>query len=149
MILSSSKGLKMLHLTECKREVLAMAIDCEGWIAFACNKKQNYNIVALVGISNTKIKLLRHIQDMTGIGSIGPKPKPKGKRAQGYQWNLRSYEMRAFLEAIQPYLIIKSEQCELALKFLKYGWSRPLNTEDINLREEWAEKMIALNERGA
>ncbi len=72
-----------------------------------------------------------------------------------YQWRLRGIKAKDFLELIEPYLILKKQQAQLAIEFIlekkKYSvqggskFGHPLKIEEIEKREGYYLKMRQLN----
>jgi hypothetical protein len=102
-----------------------------------------YGIV--VAVSNTDIRLVKHLKEMFGGSYNGGKPfkghpnwKPK------YQWNVSGNQNKELvLLALLPYLILKREQAIIALEFLR------LRNERVpEKRQELYERLAVLNKRG-
>jgi hypothetical protein len=142
----------MNQLTQAEKGYIACAIDGEGSISITSSK----NIRGMLGVSafpwvtiaNTNMIFLTYISRITGIGIINPQPRQNPKHKLGFVWKPRKHEMQEFLETIQPYLIIKRDQCEIVLEFLRRKWSWPLTDEDNTLRRVMLAEMTELNKRG-
>lgn len=111
--------------------------------------------VPLVSISHTQIKLLNLLKNWFG-GSISiSKAKSNGKNWKTlYRWIVKgSWNVKKFLELIQPYLFLKRRHAEILIElvstFNKYGQSFPPPTPEIIERRRKLHKEIRfLNRRG-
>jgi hypothetical protein len=140
----------MKSLSEKEKAVLAMAIDCEGHISLSLHektKRNSFTCSVVVRIMNTNIDLLHHIQSMTRIGVVDPQTKIPKRKLQ-YIWRLRTHEMEDFLEAIKNDLVIKRDQCVIALEYLTRDWQNPLSEDDLQFRRVAFSEMQELNQKG-
>ncbi len=98
-----------------------------------------------VKVSMTDLSPLELLHDSFG-GSVCTMNAPSRKlTAKGnlkrviYQWQLKQYEAGAFLEAVLPWLLVKSRQAQLALEYLgSITPAKPhpgIPPEEISLRE--------------
>jgi hypothetical protein len=79
-----------------------------------------YQIYA--GINMTDPRSIRHIHEQFG-GFFKTKRKPaKPTHRPLHQWITSSRKAYAFLVAIQPYLIIKKTEVDLAVEFQRHIW---------------------------
>jgi intein/homing endonuclease len=103
------------RLTEAQKAYLAGLFDGEGCIGYYKRKgnRSKYSYVSLVTISQTDFRPILWLHEKVGFGTVITKP---GKKHVEHQWttNKRQY-VYEFLEAIQPYLILKREQADLLL----------------------------------
>jgi hypothetical protein len=137
-------------LTDKQIAYLAAAIDFEGSIklnSVTIPKATGVMCTFAVEVGNTSFALLNHLQHITGLGIIYPRPKQKGWK-QAFIWSLRVHEMRDFLEAIQNDLVIKRTQCEILLEYMNHAWSNPLTEDQNTLRRVMLSEMKELNKRG-
>ncbi len=81
------------------------------------NNKCNYGIFTC--ISNTNKNILNKIQRILQIGNIRLGKEKTIKSKTIYQFDLRVYEIKDFLETILPHLNIKKYQALIALEYLK------------------------------
>lgn len=156
---------------------LAGFIDGEGSVTlvwkWAENPERRATLVPAVGISNTRIDILREIQREYG-GSLQvlcrkPQHKPNGYLALQYN---RAYKI---LRAVRPYLKLKTQQADIVLayetmaKFQSSGrmraevqttnhdgitrrgrrWINTIPETEITKRREMRDTIRALNKRGA
>jgi len=139
-----------------KLAYLAGIIDGEGslllWMNKSSQKSGQFNL--RVNVTSTDKCLVDWIFDNFG-GSIyecnSPSRKCQPKWKKQYVWQINRPEMLQFLENIYPFLIIKKERCEIAIKFRKTFSKRErnLSKETFNIRLEMFEKMKHLNSRGS
>ena len=124
---------------------LAGIIDGEGCITigrgFRPNGTINYN--AIIAVTNTNKDVIVWIQRNFGGGFY----LSKGNDARckpSYRWRLFKKEsIELILLAILPYLIIKKQQAQILLNFVRL----PRN-DDVQKRQELSERIMKLNKRG-
>lgn len=64
-------------------------------------------------------------------------------RREAYHWKIGALKAKAFLEAIQPYSIVKRDQIKVALEFQEIVSSRnhtgriPISEEELAVREQY------------
>jgi hypothetical protein len=145
----------MKELTEVQKAYIAGIMDGEGFICIGRSISKNrsrWEYTPMVSATNTNRELLTWLQATTRIGNVSPKPDSARKKnwKVAHQWRLRAYEMPKFLQAIEPYLVIKQVQCELMLEFLAntpHIGGRTTDAQDLLSRVIWSE-MADLNKRG-
>ena len=104
----------MNNMTETEKAYLAGMIDGEGCITISCNKDRYFAMfVVLTGTHKTHIE---YCANMTGLGSV-QSVKRSAPWGDVTRWVISSTEAQEFLEAILPYLFLKKEQAEVAIKF--------------------------------
>src|ERR1700747_2590374 len=144
-------------LSETDRAYLAGIIDGEGSIMMIHHKpRPNGNgtkweyWVLRVSVANTDIRLIIWLLEKFGGGfSTGKNKRPNQK--DHYQWRLDSKRAEPILRAALPYLILKREQAELALKMIstyKLVGCKGHPPETIEYRRELATRIKELNRRG-
>jgi hypothetical protein len=94
-------------------EYAAGFFDGEGCVNCSTNKSGSPFIRTLV--VNTNIEILEMFKQRWG-GDINANYRPKAHWKQAYTWRLSHSAAGLFLKDIQPFLVIKAKQCELALK---------------------------------
>lgn len=134
--------------------------DGEGTVGISHVKHPSadyYNV--RVAIINTNRAILDAIQGTFG-GSVGSHDKRRSdKHKQSWQVQWYSESAIEFLRTIYPYVIVKRDQIELALKFHDFRLStlRPASERTIGIRRSDVEviqmaemrgQMLALNKRG-
>lgn len=142
----------MKMLTCCNKVALATLIDCEGNISMFYQSRRDavlYKSHLTASVANTSLDLLSHYRHLTGLGIIDSRGRPIKDRKFQYAWRFRVPELMEFLEAIEPHLIIKQKQCEIALKWLKREWETPFSSDDIYTQRDWVERMKHLNKTGS
>jgi len=97
----------------------------EGCIAFNYSERKDeypreYYTVHIV-IGNTNKKLLKNIQNITGLGKVLSKGKPIiSKYKECFIWRIsKQKEVLWFLKQCFPYLIEKKEKAKLVMPFLE------------------------------
>lgn len=74
----------------------------------------------VVHVSNTNKAVIEHILRVTGIGRVHPfVAETDRNRKARWQWAAWSNQAIEFLKLIQPWLIVKKEQCRLLIEFSK------------------------------
>lgn len=107
-------------------EYAAGFFDGEGCVNCSSNKSGSPFIRILV--VNTNIDVLELFKKRWG-GDINANYKSKEHWKQAYTWRLSHSAAGIFLKDIQPFLVIKSKQCKLALEFISlrpskgYRWT--------------------------
>ena len=132
---------------------LVMGEGCIG-LCKTDGRTRNHNIhySLRVCVSNTDRSLLEWLLEITGIGAIKSRKKSKSHWKQGYVWELRIPEMKEFLETILPHMIIKEDQCRLALEYLALplGNSREPVDPQVQLTREFIFRDFqTLNKKGS
>ena len=99
-------------------QYLAGIIDGEGYITIKTRSpKQKYREL-VIGVSNTYLPLLEQLKEQFG-GYISKSKMYKTNKKQGYHWIIKSVDRAdMILRRVRPFLIIKAERADLALKFL-------------------------------
>ena len=104
----------------------AMAVDCEGCICISRTRlktsagNEYFGYDCKVSIANNSMKLMRWLVRYFG-GDFRPKQKGKLGKKQCYEWFCSGghKKIELFLLGIIPYLLIKREQAELALEYVR------------------------------
>ncbi len=105
----------------------AGVMDGEGTICMCKRNNREHQYLANISIGNTNRKLLEYIFNTTHIGTISSEYEYKengNNRKNRWIWYLKKHEMKPYLLQIKDYLIIKKEQAELMLEYLKLPSSR-------------------------
>lgn len=114
---------------------IAGIFDGEGHISLKRTSVKKYSLVPYVGITNTNIELLNYIHSIFGGKIITLKIKNAMKHKQAYYLGFRKGEVIKLLNSIKPFLLIKKNQCEIVLNFIKLK-KIPKNDFIPNLREQ-------------
>lgn len=116
---------------------LAGFFDGEGHVSiitFVGHGHRQY--ASRANVTNTDLPVLELYQEIFG-GSIRKHSKP---RKQTYRWELRRNEDRIkFLLACLPYLIVKAQEANIVLEFLRMG-----NTEDTTKRRGYYDQLAKI-----
>lgn len=107
-------GEKIMERIKLTPEYCAGFFDGEGSVYAAIRKGKNPTIV--VCISNTNLEVLEAHKDTYG-GSIAKRKNIKPRHKQQWQWVLAAKMARPFLILIHPFLIIKKDVVEEAIKY--------------------------------
>lgn len=131
--------------------------DGEGYIGIykykqndGYHKSPGYSVVMGLTLTNKKIVeefgcLFKGFQ----ITRREYKRNPNAKTQ--YYWQAKGHTAIAVLKALMPFLKLKKRQAELAIEFYERKGpnpSRPLTNSELQLREEYYQKMRQLNKRG-
>ena len=113
-------------ITETQAGYLAGIVDGEGYITIGtCRgskgaKGMRYGICyrLLVGVNMTDKKVIDWIRLVTGKGTMQYRVNGKQQNHKpSYRWQLWANQAAAFLRIVQPHIIGKTKQIELALRF--------------------------------
>ena len=127
----------MNKLTQARWAYLAGFLDGDGCITITTkNQRRTYCIE--VRYSQTNGPFLQHLRDLVGIGSVYQTSKPKGNHSARFQWVFASGKAEEFLRAIFPFLVLKKDQAEIALKLAEL--MRQQRAKSYRLTEEAIEK---------
>lgn len=139
-----------------KLAYLAGIIDGEGSIMLWMNKgdpklRGQFNL--RVNISSTDKCLIKWLSNNFMGNSYemnSPSRKANPQWKQQYIWEVKRGDILQFLKDIYPFLVIKKERCEIAIKFRETFAKRQrnLSKETFDLRLSLYEKMKHLNLRG-
>jgi len=116
-ILTKDHSIDFMKLSEVERSRLAMAVDTDGCITYNYYNDHAYAYPTFVftGASLLPIKLWERYG-----GAI------QNYRPTIFKWIIKRREaLQDFLRAVQPYLLIKREQCEIALQMLGLLLEKP------------------------
>ena len=147
----------MNELTETEKAYLAGFIDGEGCIHICSSNNKRSPIPAyrlMVAISQADREYLERWRLKLGAGNVhksGPGSIPGNK--QVYNWQIYGREAEMLLRLVLPYLDIKREQAEVALKFRatvdkQGGGGRVTPSSIIRQREAYAQQLHALKRGG-
>lgn len=100
------------EMVGCEGPVLAMLIDTEGCIYAA--KSHDYYVPEIT----VEMASLMPITTAQKWGGYVYKRSPVGKHKRSYRWQVLPEHKRAFLKKVKPYLQLKREQAENAVKML-------------------------------
>lgn len=144
---------------------VAGLIDGEGCITMVCQApakrsraKSDLHYV-LVTITNTHIGIMEWLQEVVGGRAAN---RTEGTKSQDrmvqnnwkdrYEWRVTGKKAYALLEQIEPYLVIKKEQCKIALAMRDLGqWSSSNGcTSEVLLaqRQKLMDEIRLLNKKG-
>lgn len=101
------------EMTEAQIAYVAGIIDGEGLIYF--NRKGDYYLLKL-DVKNTAKQLLDWLQQTTGMGSMRLL-KTRANRQPCWEWRLSSSQALQLLTVVQPYIVIKTDQIDIAIKY--------------------------------
>lgn len=113
-------------MTETEKAYIAGFLDGEGYITIRRQNRRtakNPHYALVIGFTNTDLSVLQWLREKVGAGSINAKSRKNPKR-HSPAWELTIHQKpvkQQLLEAVQPYVKIKTKQVELGLAFLKLG----------------------------
>lgn len=138
----------MYQSNKLKWSFLAGLFDGEG--SFSISHQQGRNgkdsTGLFVRIPNTSVKLMEWLVQHFGGKYYLVRTKPGYK--PNYEWSPKGRQNREqLLLGILPYLVIKDEQCKVALEYLRLP-QNPYDTSLTQTRNTLKMKMNLLNQRG-
>lgn len=123
-------------------------IDGEGSLAISVTSNGTFNIYVVAG--NTDPRPLLKLKELFG-GRVVNRTSRIANHRDHYVWTLTGkHNLLAFLDAVEPYLVVKGEQAVLlkeACQLLR-GRGKKISTDEMRLRIVASEKMHGLNRRG-
>jgi hypothetical protein len=137
-------------LTKTALAYIAGIIDGEGSIFITNHTGRSTRL--FVAVSNTKFELLDYLRNCFG-GSIVTSKRASGlNQKQCWQWQAKDRIAERALKSVFPFLRLKKEQAELALKFRslinsKQG-SKRLTEDELQARKIIRDTISKLNKRG-
>jgi hypothetical protein len=114
----SIKNEVAVNMSENERGYLAGAVDCDGFISMQ-GKRRGQNFQVWVGVANTDYNLVKKCLEITKIGRIHKATKHHPWKP-AYFWTVYTFTgSYSVLKQIEPYLVRKKKQAQLALEFLE------------------------------
>lgn len=115
----------MNKLTEIEKAYLAGFMDGEGCIHISRGYDKKgisvsciYTLRVLIAQAGEKGKeILTYWQEKVGLGIVVNQDRKNDKWKSSHTWIISTNHAAAFLASILPYLIIKKEEAEIAIKF--------------------------------
>lgn len=137
-------GTKCKTLIPTEAAYIAGFLDGEGFIILY---KRRDTVAMRAGFTNTNLRVLRRIQRMVGGGGFSHQKRRKPHHKTGHSLNVNAELAESLLLQIRPFLILKSEQADLAIEF-----QRKLRNPSLKSSRSWQyealEQMKRLNRRG-
>jgi hypothetical protein len=138
-------GMTFSNLDESTISYIAGIVDGEGCIQVhkvkIKRKKIKFQYRLQLRVSNTDLRLIKYLNEkIPSYIMDGTKKKPEKSR-NSFVWHVNGNRASALLKTIQPYLVCKKEQANIAIKFQEtfnhyYGtFGTPQNI--INVREQY------------
>lgn len=135
---------------------LAGVIDSDGFITITqALRRGRYYFAAAVGISGTRTEPHDLAASIWGGNVTSHQPKNPRHRTQ-YQWSRQGYGAVDVIEAVRPFLRVKAEQADLALRCQEHvgfgrgddphPWFGPEYDSTADLMEMRAEMVLLLNQ---
>lgn len=131
-------------LTEVQAAYLAGLVDGEGSIML--NPRAGGSITSRVVISNTHRGVLDWVAETTGIGNVQAHRPQDARHRAGWMWVTNGDGALSLLEQIRPYMIIKTEQADLAVEAQRR--LRDPSTKTGAWQMEYSARVSDLNRRG-
>src|SRR3990172_3163537 len=104
-----------------ERAYLAGLVDGEGCISiseYRNPKKTATTILTLsLTVSSCDKDILDYWAEKTGLGSVFIGTRARSNSRTGYSWRLCSNKAVELIDLIYPYLMLKKEQADIAVKF--------------------------------
>ena len=112
LIFRKRRGTPCCVINPILKPYLAGLIDGEGCIEI----KRSYSTVhARISFGNTNKRIVYLIKNITGIGSISPRPPKTAKHSKSWHWHAQSDGAHGLIEQISPFLKVKQRQAESAI----------------------------------
>jgi hypothetical protein len=145
-------AVKEVNLSEADAKYIACALDTEGTIGVyrsVSSDRPGLKYFAVCQVSNTNREFLEHLQTLVGSGRIRVISDRIGmKRAYVYTVSYRI--IPKLLAKIHDFLIIKSQQSALVMRFYAFMRKQPARGGDrYTTYEKFYLECKALNKRGA
>ena len=135
----------MNHLSVAQASYIAGCIDCDGSITLKKRwNRDGSGYAPMVVIGQAKPQLVERMKEMIGEGVITP---CRHREYMFYEYRLCSNGCRQLLPQIKEYLVLKKEQAETVLEYLKTvtkGGKR-IEPSVIDIRNKLHAKMAKLN----
>jgi LAGLIDADG-like domain len=136
-----------------ERAYLAGIIDGEGSLVLRNNGTHRFGRALQIG--NTSLPLLEWIQSRFG-GTVSFEKRPNPKHKPIYRWFAAADDIDAILEAVLPFLLVKTQQAHLLLAYSrtlgpKIHTKRSTNDTPVDLQRERFRihrELRVLNKRG-
>lgn len=137
-------GSKSSALTQVQSAYLAGLIDGEGSIILY---RRGSGSAMRLTITSTFRPVLEWCQSLCGVGNIVDVTSRNAKHKQQRCWLVNSQAAQSVLEQVEPYMIIKREQAQLAIEFQK-RLKTPAEKAQKEWQEQWRQRLRAMNARG-
>ena len=116
-------------------------IDGEGCIAISASKRY-YTLTVVVGMTSKALPAMNMMFRRWG-GSVRPRRASTERWADAWCWTICADSAVIFLQEIQPFLVLKQEQAQIALDFM--ALPSPRNSSNHRMAYE---RMAELNRKG-
>jgi endogenous inhibitor of DNA gyrase (YacG/DUF329 family) len=123
---------------------IAGFVDGEGCISFY---KKGISINVKLIACNCKRFVLDWIVKQTGVGAVTRHHFATDKHAESFYWQCNSKAAVSVLRQIEPYLILKREQANLAIRVQELHEARAF-WDNPDLRDQFLTEIRRLNQRG-
>lgn len=135
----------MVNLSETEKSYIAGLFDGEGTIGYYLKSKSGYH-VAQIAIANSDPRIMKWLKDRISFGSVAINKKNK---YIGWCWIVNSTnQVKEFLLAVRPYLIIKANQVDLLFSLWdaeqRIRSKHKLSKEVLSLRHDTEQQLKAL-----
>ena len=108
-----------MQLSDIEIGYLAGLIDGEGYIQIVRRKqKYGYEYEMKISICSTDMRLVDWIVNKCGGKYYNTTPPNRLLHKPQYRWQISGKAAIGILKIVEPYSIIKRQQCEIALRFL-------------------------------
>ena len=151
--------LQIRPLSETQKAYLAGIIDGEGCITVTKKRgpksgRLGYCYRPVVHVANTHEGVLKTLHLWTGLGRVNKFDDARKNRKARFQWFIWSNQAKQIILAIRPYLVIKTDQAKVFLKFVEVAnhssspGPRGLTDAEWEKQHELYLKIRELNKRG-
>lgn len=128
------------RLSDTDRAYLAGLFDGEGCVGYYKRKgnRSKYSYVSVVMITQSNSEFMNWLHALIGFGNVTSRA---GKKHFEYHWQAnKRANVFEFLEAIEPYLVIKKKQAQVLISHLREegldAWAKGSVTEDVLQRRD-------------
>ena len=136
-------------MTDTEAAYVAGLTDGEGSIGIQCRTKDGRDGHVHLSITNTHFGMLHWAAEAVGLGYIVVQARSDPKARETHMYRVSANGLRHLLPQIQPYLIAKRPQCDLALEFLSLiRGKRGIAEADWPRARAIREELSLLNKRG-
>lgn len=132
-------------------QYVAGFFDGEGCVTFCCAGR-GYGIPR-AGINNTDRRPLEEVHKMFGGGIVSV--RQGGRRKDSWGWHVHGRDLERFLRSIQPHVLTKRNQVDLALEYIDWRrsdglkpFARMSEAQKI-VASQFATRLTTLNKRGS
>lgn len=136
---------------------MAGIFDGEGFVRIAkikvgLNRRRTPSYQVVAAVAMTHRPTIDRLLVISNVGKVKEQRARHKNHNATFLWQTTDRKASATLIQLRPYLVTKSERADLAIEFVDRCYQRP-GAQDVSddlalLREEYFQRMKALNKRG-